>query len=46
MIYDRIQSPVKELRSMQESGHVMLLGPELETIVRMTIGFLKGLDIL
>jgi len=46
MIYDRIQSPVKESRSMQESGHVMLLGPELETIVRMTIDFLKGLDIL
>ncbi len=46
MIYDGIQSPIKRLEIMRESGHVMLLGKEIERITAVSMEFLKSADIL
>ncbi|NPV40681.1 MAG: alpha/beta fold hydrolase [Anaerolineae bacterium] len=46
MIYDGIQSTIKHLEIMRESGHVMLLGKESDHIIGTTMGFLKSADIL
>ncbi len=45
-ILEQIGSKEKELKFMQHSGHVMLLGDELEEIMDSTLAFLKRADIL
>ena len=46
LIYNAIRSDIKDLKIMQQSGHVMLLGDELEIIKNNTIQFLKRVNIL
>ena len=46
LIYNAIQSDVKELYYLKHSGHVMLLGNEIEWIINKSISFLKNADIL
>jgi carboxylesterase len=46
MIHNRIQSNVKELDFLEESGHVILLGKELDLIIDTSLAFLQGVDIL
>jgi carboxylesterase len=45
-IYDSIQSSNKEFLWMKHSGHVMLLGREFDRISRLTVQFLKSVNIL
>jgi carboxylesterase len=41
MILDGVRSPVTELRWMERSSHVVLLGPELEEVVEITVRFME-----
>ncbi len=42
MIFDRIRSQTKQIIHLSQSGHVMLLGPEIEDIIGITRNFLKN----
>ncbi len=46
MILKNIHSEYKSLQCLSESGHVMLLGEELELIIRTSVQFLNSVDIL
>ena len=46
LIYNAIRSDIKDLQVMRQSGHVMLLGDELETIKDNTVHFLERGNIL
>ena len=46
MIFKSIRSEYKSLQCLSDSGHVMLLGNELQLITYTSIQFLKSLDIL
>jgi carboxylesterase len=46
LIYNAIHSEIKDLHIMQQSGHVMLLGDEFELITKITVQFLKRVNIL
>ena len=46
MILRRIHSEYKSLQCLSESGHVMLLGKELQLITHTSVQFLKSIDIL
>ncbi|BBB48524.1 alpha/beta hydrolase [Pelolinea submarina] len=46
MILKSIHSEYKSLQCLSDSGHVMLLGSELQLITHTSVQFLKSLDIL
>ncbi|MHA6259963.1 alpha/beta hydrolase [Sporosarcina sp. CAU 1771] len=44
VIYESVESPIKQMKWYEESGHVITLGPEKEQLYEDVFNFLESLD--